>query len=69
MGRVGFQGLQDFAKKHGGDTLGEEELKSIFRDFQPDGGNLITVSGDPWMASTLCHRPEQGRTKIRSVLP
>ena len=42
VGKVGFQGLQDFAQKHGGETLGEEELKSLFRDFQPDGNNLIT---------------------------
>jgi hypothetical protein len=39
---VGFNGLQDFAKKHGGSTLGDEELTSIFRDFQPGLDNTIT---------------------------
>ena len=41
-GKISFQGLQDFAKRHGGGTLGEAELRSIFRDFQPDGDSLIT---------------------------
>ena len=42
VGKVSFQGLQGFAKKHGGDTLGDQELKSIFRDFEPGADNLIT---------------------------
>ena len=42
IGKISFQGLQDFAKKHGGSTLGDEELRSIFRDFEPGASNLIT---------------------------
>lgn len=42
IGKVSFQGLQEFSKKHGGETLGEDELRSIFRDFQPGSDNLIT---------------------------
>ncbi len=51
--------MQAYMSKHGGQTLKGDELKSIFTDFNPDGGdkadflvNLHQVRASP---SPLCH--------------
>jgi len=41
LGHISFKGLENFASKYGGETLGQEELQSIFKDFNPHGDNLI----------------------------
>ncbi|GAX81777.1 hypothetical protein CEUSTIGMA_g9205.t1 [Chlamydomonas eustigma] len=43
LGRISFKGLERFASKFGGETLGQEELHSIFKDFNPHSDNLIDL--------------------------
>ncbi|GFR39780.1 hypothetical protein Agub_g265 [Astrephomene gubernaculifera] len=40
-GRISFRALQMYANRYGGQTLGAEELTSIFSDFKPGSDNLI----------------------------
>ncbi|KAG2501852.1 hypothetical protein HYH03_000350 [Edaphochlamys debaryana] len=41
-GRISFRSMQMYANRYGGQTLGAEELSSIFRDFKPASDNLVT---------------------------
>ncbi|GLC43284.1 hypothetical protein PLESTB_001489900 [Pleodorina starrii] len=41
-GRISFRAMQQYANRYGGQTLGAEELGSIFSDFKPGSDNLIT---------------------------
>lgn len=42
-GTISFSGLQQYTSKYGGEVLGDQELKSIFRDFKSQGGNVINL--------------------------
>ncbi|PNW88558.1 hypothetical protein CHLRE_01g034550v5 [Chlamydomonas reinhardtii] len=41
-GRISFRSMQMYANRYGGQTLGPEELSSIFTDFKAGSDNLIT---------------------------
>mmetsp|Transcript_76712 Transcript_76712/g.155915 ORF Transcript_76712/g.155915 Transcript_76712/m.155915 type:complete len:173 (+) Transcript_76712:66-584(+) len=43
LGSVSFDGLQQYSAKHGGGTLGDDDLQSMFTDFAPSGGTRITL--------------------------
>uniref|UniRef100_A0A7S0S0D9 EF-hand domain-containing protein n=1 Tax=Chlamydomonas leiostraca TaxID=1034604 RepID=A0A7S0S0D9_9CHLO len=42
-GKVALGHLQAYATKHGGSSLGDEELASMFADFHPGEDNLVTL--------------------------
>lgn len=40
---MSFDGLQQFSAKHGGSTLEEPDLRSMFTEFVPHGGTRISL--------------------------
>ena len=47
-GAISFTGLQRYTAKYGGETLGDTELKSIFRDFRPTVGGHLGGTCNTW---------------------
>ncbi|PNH12933.1 hypothetical protein TSOC_000157 [Tetrabaena socialis] len=41
-GRISYRSMQLYVNRYGGQTLGADELSSIFSDFRPGSDNLIS---------------------------
>ena len=41
IGKISFFMLKSFVDKYGGATLSDEDMKTIFEDFRPDGLNMM----------------------------
>ncbi|KAG1663326.1 hypothetical protein FOA52_006285 [Chlamydomonas sp. UWO 241] len=64
-GAISFDGLQAFSSKHGGVTLGDAELRSIFNDFAPQGGTAITLPEFfAYFAKVSCTMPNAAFTQL-----